>query len=121
MSERELPIPSETHHGAKPAVAYTPMRDAFAPEERSAKITALTKTTCAHAARGFPQRRCLGLPDLAGALATCGRAFAMRPMCYSTESIARLAPTSAIGSAPFIDLTIMDRKSGNEFTERKMK
>jgi hypothetical protein len=67
MSERELPIPSETHHGAKPAVAYTPMPDAFAPEERSAKITALTKTTCAHAARGFPQRRCLGLPDLAGA------------------------------------------------------
>jgi hypothetical protein len=66
MSERELPIPSETHHGAKPAVEYTPMPDAFAPEERSAKITALTKTTCAHAARGFPQRRCLGLPDFVG-------------------------------------------------------
>jgi hypothetical protein len=65
MSERELPIPSETHHRAKPAVEYTPMPDAFAPEERSAK-TALTKTTCAHAARGFPQRRCLGLLDFVG-------------------------------------------------------
>jgi hypothetical protein len=111
MSERELPIPSETHHGAKPAVEYTPMPDAFAPEERSAKITALTKTTCAHAARGFPQRRCLGLPDL---VRDASNVLFNRIDC-------------ALGShqchrfSPVIDLTIMDRKSGNEFTERKMK
>jgi hypothetical protein len=84
MSERELPIPSETHHGAKPAV------DAFAPEEQSAKITALTKTTCAHAARGFPLRRCLGLPDF-------------------------------VGNPRDLREGVMGRKSGNEFTKRKVK
>jgi hypothetical protein len=111
MSERELPIPSETHHGAKPAVEYTPMPDAFAPEERSAKITALTKTTCAHAARGFPQRRCLGLPDL---VRDASNVLFNRIDCaLGSHQCHRLSPV--------IDLTIMDRKSGNEFTERKMK